>query len=379
MFVNTYLFGRVDLPVASIYGNKVLRVLAFTKVRAAAPYQSGWVHEGWLLVLRYGKYAIYESIEAALRGYRKAMHLYGDERRGEQAEMAAMRDDASQFVHDITDRSRISAAARANVESIVAGLGSTLAGDSNPNKAAARADLLAASSSVDRLGRDNRGRQRMLLAQSGLSLEKRVREIKSIRRSLAPWLAAVGVHYRDCVLALREAKGGLEFLLASADKRWQVRETVLPMCARLVDRVGILNVEPFLVCRDLTAGDLYEASAAMRKGAPKVVKRSLARALMGVRVGLAHVRLENIRVELELLVREYDDPGSDRLVVRELIDAQRDRLRRFLENLKELDDADMRVRTLGKVRDLVVGASASLGAGGGFFFSDRLEQAVALL
>jgi hypothetical protein len=385
MFVDTYRYGRVSLPVAPIYGNKVLRVLADTVISVSGAHGNVCIGEGWLLVRRGtkdhydGKYAIYNSIEAALRGYRKAVDLYGDDRRGELAEIEAMRDDANQFVFEITDPSRINRAAREAIESTIAGSASVLAGDSNKHKAAARADLKAAASSVDRLGRQNFGRRRMLLGQARISLTKRVKEIQGILRNLAPWIAAIGAYYRDRILVLWEVKGVLEHLLSLEDRRWWISSTVHRLCKQMADRITILDVEPFLTCRDCVIGYISRARAATRQRDFDAVRRSLNRALMAVRIGLAHVYLEGIRVELELLAMEDGEPGADKLVSRELVMSQRDKLIKFLKQLEELDDVDMGVRTLGKVRELVTGVVASLENGQMDEFSVPLQRAVALL
>jgi len=379
MLVNTFRFGRTNVPLASIYGRIVLRVLAYTAVPAADNREAGWIGEGWLLIWRHGKYAIYESIEAALRGYRKAVNLYGNDRRGELAALAAMHADANQFVHEVTDRSRLDSAAQKSIESLIAGSASMLAGASNEHKAAARANLRTAASSVDRTGRRNPGSRRLCLAQAGIRFVRRVKEIKGILRNLDPWLAVVGEYHRECTLSLREIKGLLEYLLASREARWCERGTVHRLCKHATDRAGVLGVEPFLNCRDRAVGFVSQARDAARRSDFVAVKRSLCRALMSVRIGLAHVYLEGVRAELELLAIEYNEPGSDRVVVHDLIMLQRDKLALFLKTFEELDDADMGVRTHAKVKELVTGVVASLGIGGKYEFNASLGQAVSLL
>ncbi len=377
MLIDTYRFGRVDVPAASICGKQVLRVTRTTVIAVGFPSQL--LEEGVLLVRRSGKYAIYASIEAAIRVYNRAIRNYGTRHRGELAKLAMLSAAADEYMEAIMNDAALNREAEEATESVLAGLGAMLSGSSNRHKHAARHQLSAAAAPRDRLGRKNSGRQALLLAQARNHLSRRATEVGRIKTLIMPWLTELGGYYRERVLALREMKellGCLSRQIWMGASRSEVLDNYRQVeTYRLIDcllaRLDLFNVEPFITCRDLTISDLHQAHALLRQQRFAEARAALTRALTGVRIGLARVRLENIRVALGQAHPENRFPFLEAKAVDELVAKQKKRLREFLTNLGTLDDADLAVRNLSEVRSQVGQVIALLEERG------ALEQAVA--
>lgn len=359
----TWRYGKIRVNVRSIHRDCVYVVLAPTVWLASEKCYA--IEEGYILVRRKDRYAIYSSLEKARHAYREARKTSG----GELRELTGSISHADLLVGLV---SRATHAKHPNREFVVGieRLSESLSGKRDENKVGAREHLEAASSPLDSRGRRNPGRQRMLIAQAGIKFEKRVAAIMCMSGRIQEWLAAICAYYEFVLATLWLAKGKLE---KSCNRLETVGETpllpsekfeLIKLIDYLIERFSEIDVQPLLPHRDFTIGDLMKARGAIRRGEYSAARLSLKRALVGTRLTIAHIRLANIRedvvVNCGLEKKSSKQAGEIRLCENEL-----KRLRRFEENLNELDDSELSVSSLPLVRSRVAEAITHL-TGGSF-------------
>jgi hypothetical protein len=387
MFVKTYLYGNVDLQVASLVGEKVLCVLERAEIPADEDREASSIEAGWVLVRRGAKYAVFKSVESALRACYNAVVYYSHTSRGDIVEQTALREDARSFVKAVKGPKRKAP----ELESAIAGSAATLAGDSNRAKAKARKDLRAAASATDRLGRDNRSRQLMLLGHAEFQLGERVNDDRRIHGEMFRLRRNLRFYYRKCKKALEEAKVALDGILA--DPIWKERNATeaksdrLKIAAARLMRVSdeqiaelkILRIEPFIFHRDLAMGGLNNARYWIENGQLFSAERYFTTALAAVRVALAHIWLNKAHFEFDLAVQESHEPGSDSRVVAELISGHAAKLTKFAAKLAQVNGTPVPPRSPKEAGERVVAAVASVNEKKYDTAAKLLKEAVALL
>ena len=384
MLVETYLHGIVHLQVISLVGESVLCVLERAEIPAHDGRDPGSIEKGWILMRLRGKYAIFKSIESALRARNKAVVYYGHPRRGDIVEQTALRADAVSFADAVKGPKRKAP----ELESAIIGSASLLSHDSNRRKAKARKDLAAAATATDRLGRDNRHRQLMLLGHAEFQFGKRIDEDKRIRREIGGRLRDLRYYYRKCEKALWAVKTSLDGILA--DPIWGPRDAtdvmgdragsrMVRVCEEQVAQLMVLRTEPFIFHRDVATGGLADARYMIENKRLFSAERYFARALAAVRLGLAHIGLNRVHFEFERLVQESREPGSDRRAVSDLAKGYTDKLAKFVDKLARVSDESISPRDPIMAAAKVASAIASINEKKYDAAAQLLKEAVVML
>ncbi len=377
MLVDTYQFGKIEVPVESIYGRKILLVSRRVEAAAISDRKAGLIQAGLVLVRRNGRYAIYASIGSVIRSFYHSIMRYGDRRQGEIHQLGRLRSDTDGFLSVVVARRKIAEEARLTRESLIAGSSAELSGCSNEHKKAARRQLMAAASSTDRLGRLNSPRQGMLLGRARKHIDERSVDIKEIRNLTLPMLIKLVEYNRKRIMVMLEIKDTLWRLLFKSNNIWTASSE--RSCRRLVSRAKTLTVEPFLTYRDLIIRDMEQGLSDIKADDLRGL-RLLAVVIGRVRVGLAHVRLDDIRGHLEMLERENRARHLQPEAFEQLVDAQRVRLMHFIDNIRDVEDPDPGMNRLDRARMLTERAYSILVHSGPLSEAvELLGQAVALL
>ena len=387
MLVKTYLYGSVHLQVISLVGEAVLCVLERAEIPAHDGRDPGSIERGWILMRLGKKYAIFKSTESALRACNEAAVYYGHPRRGDIVEQTALRGHTRSFAATVKGPKRKAP----ELESAIIGSASLLSHDSNRRKVKARKDLTAAASATDRLGRDNRHRQLMLLGHAEFQLGKRIDEDKRIRCEIGGRLRNLRYYYRKCEKALWEAKTSMDEILG--DPIWRSKDAVdakgdwlkiagsrmVRVCEEQIAQLMVLRTEPFIFHRDVATGGLADARYMIENKRLFSAERYFARALAAVRLGLAHIGLNRVHFEFELLVQESREPGSDRRAVSDLAKGYADKLAKFVDKLARVSDGSISPRDPIMAAAKVASAIASINEKKYDSAAQLLKEAVVML